>query len=190
LLFASLISLILTSLSFSALERFLPAGVFSCMEPRAELLALSLGVSLALQVFLARRLLSGWYFRFLVGHGVLILLAVWLGAYAVSPLGYSTGRIPNLHGFTIIRSGRSSIVLHDEIVSLKAGAAVGIEPLLLDATSKCMWISAAGAAMDDPSSCSTVYEPPNGEHDVLRVRVRSACGLPDAAGRIQISILP
>jgi hypothetical protein len=190
LFFASLTSLILAVLSYAALSRFSESTLLPCMEPRTEILVLSLSVVFFLQIFLAARLVPDHYLLFLAGHMVLILLAIWLGAYAISPLGYSTGRIPNLRGFTIIRAGRSSIVRNNEIVSLKAGSAVGINLLLLDETSQCMWISAAGAALDDPSSCDTVYVPPSAEHDVLRVRLSSACGLPDSNRWIRISILP
>ena len=190
LLFAGLISAILVALLYAVFRRFFQASMFPCMEPRAELVALSLGVVFVIQMFLAAKLLPDHYIPFLAGHVVLLLVVFWLGAYAISPLGYSTGQIPNLRGFTIIRAGRSSLLQNNEILSLKAGSAVGIHPRLLDGMTQCMWISAAGAAMDDLSSCNTVYLPPNAEQDVLRVRLRSACGLPDSAGKIRISILP
>jgi hypothetical protein len=108
----------------------------------------------------------------------------------LSPLGYSNGSRPNLCSFLIIRANRSSLVGSAEVISLKRGSAMGINLQLVDPTSDCAWISTAGAALDGPFSCDTVYSPPNAEYDVLRLRVRSSCGLPDATGRINVSILP
>ena len=190
LLVSILTSLVLSSISYVALNRFSGTVMIPCTEARAERLVLSLGVGLVAQLVLVRWLRPGYVGAVIAGHLVLMLLTFWLGAYAISPLGYSTGQLPNLRGFLIIRATRSSIIRDAEVISLKRGTAVGINPQLIDPTSDCAWISAAGAALDGPFSCDTVYSPPNAEHDVLRLRIRSSCGLPDSTGRINVSILP
>lgn len=190
LLVSILTSLALISISYVALNRFLGPGMIPCTEPRAERLALSLGVGLVVQLVFVRWLRPSFIAAVLAGHLVLMLLTLWLGAYAISPLGYSSGQLPNLRGFLIIRANRSSIIGSAEVISLKRGSAVGIHPQLIDPASSCAWISAAGAALDGPFSCDLVYIPPNAEHDVLRLLIRSSCGLPDSSGRINVSILP
>lgn len=190
LLFSILTSLILVSLSYLLLNRFSDTGIIPCTEPRAQRLLLSLGVGLFAQLIFVRWLRPGHVAVLIAGHMVLMLLTLWVGAYAISPLGYSTGQVPNLRGFLIIRANRSSIIGNAEVVSLKRGSAVGINPQLVDSGSECAWISAAGAALDGPFSCDTVYSPPNADYDVLRLRMRSSCGLPDSSGRINVSILP
>lgn len=54
----------------------------------------------------------------------------------------------------------------------------------------CNWFSQHGGALDDATNCETVYAPPAAEYDVLRLSVRSSCGLPNAVGQIKFSILP
>lgn len=190
LLLSILASLLVVSISYSALNHFSDGGIIPCTEPRAARLVLSLGVGLFAQLVFIHWLGPGYVAAVIAGHLVLMLITFWLGAYAISPLGYSTGQAPNLRGFLIIRSNRSSIIENAEIVSLKRGSAVGINPQLLDPASDCAWISAAGAALDGPFSCDTVYSPPNADYDVLRLRIRSSCGLPDSTGRINVSVLP
>lgn len=190
LLLSILASFLLVLIAHSALNRFSDAGIIPCMDARAERLVFSLGVGLLAPLVFARWLPTGFVAAAIAGHLVLMLVTLWLGAYAISPLGYATGQVPNLRGFQIIRANRSSMIESAEIVSLKRGAAVGINPQLLDPTSDCAWISAAGAALDGPFSCDTVYSPPNADYDVLRLRIRSSCGLPDSTGRINVSILP
>ena len=185
-----LASLLVVSIAYSALNRFSDGGIIPCTEPRAERLVLSLGVGLFAQLVFVRWLRLGYVAAVIAGHLVLMFITFWLGAYAISPLGYSTGQAPNLRGFLIIRANRSSIIENAEVVSLKRGSAVGINPQLLDPASDCAWISAADAALDGPFSCDTVYSPPNADYDVLRLRIRSSCGLPDSTGRIDVSVLP
>lgn len=190
-LFLSILAgLFLASISYSVLNRFSDAGIIPCTYPRAERLVLSLGVGWLTQLVFVRWLRAGYVAAVIAGYLLLMLITLWLGTYAISPLGYATGQIPNLRGFLIIRANRSTIVESAETVSLKRGSAVGINPQLLDPASDCAWTSAAGAALDDPFSCDTVYRPPNADYDMLRVRIRSSCGLPDSTGRINVSILP
>ena len=123
---------------------------------------------------------------------VLISLALWLGSYQTSPLGFSTGRIPLLRGFRITQAqrGQRDIPLR-QVVTLSPGSAIGIDPLLLPVPATCAWASSNGGAFDDPASCDTAYSPGKGAtFDVLRVNVRSACGLPSALGDVRIGVLP
>lgn len=183
-------SLLLVSISYVVLPRFSAMGAIPCTDPRAERLVLALGAGLIAQLVFVRWLPPRVVAAVIAGHLVLMLLTLWSGAYAISPLGNSTGQLPNLRGFLIIRANRTSMIENAEIVSLKRGSAVGINPQLVDSTSDCAWISAAGAALDGPFSCDTVYRPPNADYDVLRLQIRSSCRLPDSTGRIYISILP
>jgi hypothetical protein len=54
----------------------------------------------------------------------------------------------------------------------------------------CDWMSTAGGALDASSSCDMVYIAPDADYDILRVRIRSSCGLPDSIGQIKVYILP
>lgn len=190
LLLTMLLDLILVSLVFATLNCFSPAGIIPCTEPRAGHLFLALSLGSITQLFFLRSIPSVQFRALLGGQVVLTLMTLWLGVYAISPRGYASGQIPNLRGFLIIRANRSSTVNNNEVVSMRRGSAVGINSLLLDEASQCTWISAAGAALDDPSSCDTAYVPPNADHDILRLRIRSSCGLPDTTGQIRVSILP
>jgi hypothetical protein len=190
LILAIVTSVILAVLLFAARNRLSFTGVIPCTESWAEHLMISLGLASLPQLFFIGRL-PGRQFKMLLAMDLLSILVVfWLGAYRISPLGYSTGQIPNLRGFQIIRANRDSTIENNAIVSLKRGSAAGINTLLVDKTSQCIWNSAAGAALEDPFSCDTAYVPPNADHDTLRLRVRSSCGLPDSAGQLRISILP
>jgi hypothetical protein len=123
---------------------------------------------------------------------ILIALAVWLGAYAVSPLGFSTGRTPLLTGFRITRPQRPEAhIAPREVILLAAGAPTAIEPQLLPVPVECIWSSSNGGVFDDPASCDTDYSPGRGAgFDVLRISVRPACGVPSTVGAIRVSILP
>lgn len=187
---AILVSALLVSLIFTALDRFVPMRVIPCAEPWAGNLILSLLFTALLQLFFARRIPGRRYAVFIAGHFVLILPVLWLGLYAVSPLGYSSGAVPNLRGFEIVRMSRTTVVENNQIVSLVKDSPVGINPLLLDENSRCNWVSSAGAELDGDSDCFLIYNPPGADHDILRLRIRSACGLPDSTARIRIAILP
>lgn len=122
----------------------------------------------------------------------LILLTLWLSSYQFSPLGFSTGRIPVVRGFLLTTFFRSNIkVASGGTITLPGGSDASIHLDTLPVSIHCLWSSAAGAALDDPQSCDTVYSPPNGiARDVLKVNIQADCGLPEVQGQIKVNILP
>ncbi len=128
----------------------------------------------------------------LLVYGSLLLLTLWLGSYIISPLGFSSGRIPRLRGFLVTRShGVPLTIASGQTVSLGYGSIMEIQPDTLPGPVDCMWSSATGGAFDDPTSCDTAFSPARGvQYDVLRVRVQSACWLPTSLGEVKIAILP
>ena len=123
---------------------------------------------------------------------LLIALAGWLGSYRFSPLGFSSGRIPLINGFVITRRQQAQAVASPmQTITVAAGSAIGIDPQMLPGPVTCLWSSANGGAFDDPASCDTAYSPGEGAgFDVLRVDIRSACGLPSTVAQLNISMLP
>ncbi len=163
-----------------------------CMHPIARDVALALFtvlVVLAVSAFLLRRRVSR---ALLAACLVLVVLSAWLGSYRVSPLGFSSGRIPLLSGFLLVRPERPQTwVAPMQVVTIGSGSTMGISPQLLPGRVACMWSSSNGGAFDDPASCDTDYSPRQGAaFDTLRVYVRSACGLPSIVSEIHISVLP
>jgi len=189
-LLAILASLLFTAISFFVLNSFSSTQIIPCTDDWAQNMIFALGFALILQIFLAPKILPSHYRILIAAHAVLILLVLWLGLYPVSPLGYSSGRIPVLRGFSVTTLGRNRFVKTGGIVSLQQGAATGVAPQTLSADFRCSWLSLKGGALDDPNGCETVYVPPNTEYDILRIGIRSSCGLPDFGGQIKISILP
>ncbi|MEW6403931.1 MAG: hypothetical protein AB1649_19220 [Chloroflexota bacterium] len=179
-----------TVVAFFALRSFSKSQVVPCTDIWASNLILSLALSFALQLVITPRILPGQYKSVLMAHAASILLALWLGLYPTSPLGYSSGKIPILQGFQIIRASRDSFAGVSEIISLPQGSAVGINPIMLPGGFECTWLSSAEGVLDDPASCDTAYIPPDADFDILRLRIRSACGLPDSTAQLKISILP
>jgi hypothetical protein len=190
LFLALLVSLTVGSISYATLTRFSHPSIVPCTDNWSDNLLLSLALVLLIQIFVAPKILPGYSRIFVAAHALLLIVIVWLGLYPISPLGYATGRIPNLHGFRIIRMSRTSIIQNREVISLPQGSAVGISPLLLAPGSDCKWMSSAGGELDDTSSCDTVYSPPAADFDILRVNIQSSCGLPDSTAQIKVAILP
>lgn len=163
-----------------------------CMHPAARIAILVL-LGIAILLLVIRLVLRGrisWIP--IVVAGILILLAVWLGSYRISPLGFTTGRIPLVSGFWVTRTERARIwAAPFDVMTMAEGSAIGIQSVLLPGPASCMWSSSNGGSFEDPTGCDTAYEPgPGAAYDVLRVNVRSACGLPSTVAEIRISVLP
>ncbi len=184
------ISLTVGGICYVTLTYLLHASIIPCTAPWSTNLVLSLTAVLVLQAILSRKILPNQYKAFIAVHALLIPFALWLGLYSISPLGYSTGRIQDLRGFLVIRTNRNVSIENNEMVSLSQGSVVAIQPVMLSGSFDCTWTSAKGGQLDLPSTCDIVYVPPNAEYDILRLRIRSSCGLPDATGQIKVSILP
>ena len=163
-----------------------------CVHPIAQDAALILiAVGLVHAALLRTRAVPGGRSALLV-YPVIVLLALWLGWYRLSPLGFSTGHIPLLRGFLIMKPQMAvASIRPNEVVSVKAVTAVGIQPMLLPGPAECIWASTTGGAFDDPNSCDTAYKSATAaKYDVLRVHIMSACGPPPVSEQIRISILP
>lgn len=162
------------------------------MHPFAR--GLELGILAALVVFLAAAVLLRRRHSWMLFAAWLlpIALVVWLGSYSLSPLGFSTGRIPLVSGFWITRSQRPQLWLRpQQVVNVAEGSAMGIQTVLLPGPVSCIWAASNGGSFEDPLSCDTAYMAGQNEaFDVLRVDVRSACGLPSAVAELHISVLP
>jgi len=119
----------------------------------------------------------------------LVALTLWLGSFARSPLNFA--RQPVLRGFTVEKRGRvPQQLLSGEGFSISYSSLAAINLVVQPAKVSCNWVSREGATLDVPDSCDIVYEPPVADFDVLRVRVGSACGLPDSVGYLNVQILP
>lgn len=186
---AVLVSLFFSVLCYSALHIFKFPPILPCSAVWANHLVIALVLSFLLQI-IASKILGSHNIQLLVIHAVLIAGSLWLGLYQISPLGYSSGRIPNPDGFTITTANRSFSAVNLDVISLQQGATVGISPAMLNGEFHCDWISANGGGLESPTGCDAVYQVPDAGYDILRLRVRSACGLPDSIAQIKISILP
>jgi hypothetical protein len=169
----------------------LPATI-SCIHPFAQDAMLALiAIGLAHAVLLRFRTLPGGRTALLV-YPAILLLAIWLGWYRVSPLGFSTGRIPLVQGFLVSKSQMApALIPRRQVVSVRAETPIGIEPVLLPGPTRCIWASTTGGSFDDPNSCDTAYKSAAAaQYDVLKVHVASACGIPAVTREIRISVLP
>jgi hypothetical protein len=161
------------------------------MHPAAQRLSLLLlvaGLLYLLAILRLRRRLPP-----LVAAAYVVLFAgvLWLGALRYSPLAFGTARLPLVSGFEIRRPNRAPVVIDaGEFISVAPAAPIVIHPVILPGPVDCAW-SASGGALDDPQGCDVVYVAAGGVPSaMLRVRVRSACGLPPAVAQIKFSILP
>ena len=163
-----------------------------CMHPLAQSAALAIIAALVIHLVAIRKLNRHTYGTALFLYAALLLLTLWLGSYYVSPLGFSSGRIPLLRGFLVTRSDGTALkVTSRQTISLGYGSIVEIQPDMLAGPADCTWLSATGGIFDDPANCDTAFAASGAaQYDVLKVRVRSACGLPTAVGEIKVAILP
>lgn len=165
--------------------------LFPCTQPQAQSLLLALFAALGFQTLLGAKILPETS-RVTLGLTTgLLLLTFWLGFYPLSPLGFSSGRIPVLSGFFVTtRSRLKSTVVPGETISLASGLPAAIEPNLLPVNAKCSWTSVNGGSLDDPQTCDTIYQPPSAEYDILKIRIQPGCGLPETNAQLKISLLP
>lgn len=163
-----------------------------CIHPVAQIACVALLASGAVYVLVmaALRRWPRWPAAFI--WLVLLIGAIWLGSLHYSPLGFGSERLPLLGSIEVRRPNRAPVALHSgEVITVKAGSPVAIHPALLAGPVDCLWSASAGGALDDLHSCDTAYAADaRAPFEVLRLRVRSACGLPPVAARIKVSILP
>jgi hypothetical protein len=176
--------------------------MLACFHPLTGrlLLALTLGSLLAL-VFIGVRSARAKIKATRRGHlarsatvglgafAALCGLALWLGSYSLSPLGFA--RQPALRGF-IVQEGQGDPIRAEPGggFSISRSSLAFIIPIIEPAGASCIWQSQAGAGIDAPDICDIAYAPPPGEYDVLRLRVTPGCGLPNSLGNLRIAILP
>ena len=122
----------------------------------------------------------------------LILLALWLGTYSISPLGFSSGRIPVAQGFVLTRSMRPDVnIASGETINVVSGSAIGIRAITLPIGKHCFWLSSKDGSFDDPGSCDIAYMPPtDSDFDLLKVLIQPACHLPEIQEHIKVIVLP
>ncbi len=168
------------------------SDLLRCMHPLAQSAALAILAASVIHLVAIRKLKRHGYGTALLLYGALLLLTLWLGSYHVSALGFSSGRIPLLRGFLVTRSNRTALKMASrQTISLGYGSIVEIQPEILAGPVDCTWLSTTGGVFDDPANCDTAFAASGAaQYDVLKVRVRSACGLPTAVGEIRVAILP
>lgn len=176
--------------------------MLACFHPQTGriLLVLVPGLLLGLVFFRARggrrrvganrwRLLARDLSAGLGTVAIMVGLTLWLGSYSLSPLSFA--RQPALRGFIVQKAqGPSVQVQAGDGFSISRSSLAFITPLIEPGEASCIWQSQGGAMLDAPDICDIAYAPPAAEYDVLRLRVRSGCGLPDSLGNLRIAILP
>ncbi len=162
------------------------------MHPLAQSAALAIIAASVIHLAAIRKLKRHGYGTALLLYGSLLLFTLWLGSYPLSPLGFSNGRIPLLRGFVVSQAhGTTLTVASRQTLTMGYGSIVQIQPDVLAGPVDCTWSSATGGTFDDPANCDTAFAPSSSaQYDVLKVLVRSACGLPTAVGEIKVAILP
>ena len=163
-----------------------------CVHPIARDVALGLLTAFVLFVLAATVLRRRVSWIPLAAWPIIIALALWLGSYSLSPLGFAQARIPLVSGFWVTRAQRpQSWVMPRQVVTMAEGSAIGIQTVLLPAPASCRWLASNGGSFEDPTSCDTAYEPSRGAtFDILRLDVEPACGLPPTVTELRVSVLP
>ena len=167
--------------------QFLP-----CIHPYSQSIALAIIVLLVIYLVIAVKILPKTGKPAIGAAAAVFFLVLWLGSYPFSPLGFSDGHIPILSGFTVTtRTKHITNLAPGEIVTLASGSPAEIEPVLLLAmNTKCNWSSSNGGTLDSPDTCDLVYIPPQADFDILKIKIRPGCGLPQSTTQIKVSILP
>jgi hypothetical protein len=155
-----------------------------CTHPIAQKLVIILCILLVSHAFIGVKFHFNYKIPVII-YTCLILLTLWLGIYSISPLSF-----PVLQGYLVTTNYKESFIQPTNIISLRSDSTALIQPALLDKTVNCQWLSAKGAALDEPNTCNVIYDPPNTDYDILKLNVQSACGLPSSNWQIKISILP
>jgi hypothetical protein len=172
---------------------FLPLPqLLQCMYPLVENFILAICVAFVMQylVFKGYRINN---YLWIAGMDVgLIVLAFWLGSYPVSPLGFSSGRIPIAQGFVLTRSMRPDAnIASGETINIVSGSAIAIRTVTLPIGKNCFWFSSKHGSFDDPRSCDIAYMPPTDfDFDLLKVLIQPSCHLSEVEESIKINVLP
>ena len=129
------------------------------------------------------------YPLFLLLQVVLLALILGMGSYRVSPL-FSHTNI--LRGFNVTLRDRPDVKIESgQIITIGKNNVSAIVPLTLPGNvASCHWSSQNGEDLDGAASCEIIYAPPSADYDILRLSMRSTCGLSSAVGQIRFSILP
>ena len=172
---------------------FLPIPqLLPCAYPLAEKSVLAFCIALLILIFAFKKI-SFAARSFLTGINIVLsALILWLGIYSISPLGFSSGRIPLVQGFVLTQSMRPDVrVSSGNTINVIAGAPIALQVVTIPVARNCTWVSAKNGSMDDPASCDIAYKPPaNSDFDLLKVLVQPACQLPEAQENIRIDVLP
>lgn len=167
------------------------SSIIPCTAPIVTPLIALLSIILLVQVSFLSQYHPKRYSLILICQMVaLILIVFWLGSYRFSPL--YTNVNPLARGFDVTVGDKvKANIRSGEIITLGQASAAVIVPLTLPGDRVlCNWSSQMGSAFDDPNSCETIYSPPVADYDILRLSIRSSCGLANAVGQIKISVLP
>ncbi len=189
-----LINFGLTAILFAGLRIIPISQLFQCTYPAAQSLSLALALAATLVILFWVFTKSFRASRFLVAgiDAGLILLAMWLGTYSISPLGFSSGRISMVQGFVVMRSMRPDLqVASGGIVNLANGSTSEIRAVTLPVSENCVWNSTNGGTFDSLNSCDIAFIPPaNSDLDILRVLIRPSCNLPETSEELRVVVLP
>ena len=187
-----LVNLALSVILFASLY-FLPLPqLFPCTSPLVENSILAICVAFAVQSFAFKAYrIFGYLWVAGMDFG-LILLVLWLGSYSISPLGFSSGRIPITQGFVLTRSMRpDESISSGETIDIVSGSVIAIRTVTLPIGKNCFWFSTKHGSFDDPRSCDIAYMPPaNSDFDLLRVLIQPSCHIPEVQEDIKINVLP
>jgi len=187
-----LINLGLSAVLFAAFH-FLPLPAWlPCTDPLAEDAILAIGLAAAIQTFALKSYRARgqlWVLGLDVG---LIALLLWLGIYPISPLGFSSGRIPIGRGFVLTRSLRPDVdITSGEQINVVRGSVIAIKTVTLPVGRHCFWLSTKGGALDDSGDCDIDYMPPaDSNFDLLKVLIQPACHLAEVQENLKVVILP
>jgi hypothetical protein len=182
-----LTAILLAGLYFLPLPQLLP-----CTDPLVENLILASFIALIIQFLVFKIFSMGATFWIASMDLGLILLALWLGIYPISPLGYSSGRTPIAQGFVLTRSMRPDAkIASGETINVIGNSAIAIRVVTLPISKNCVWFSTKGGSLDDPMSCDIDYMPPkDSDFDFLKVLIQPSCHLPETQENIKIIVLP
>jgi hypothetical protein len=172
---------------------FLPLPqLLQCTYPLAENSILAICIAFVVQYFAFKSYQLFGYF-WIAGMDIgLILLALWLGSYSISPLGFSSGRIPLAQGFVVTRSMRPDVnIASGKTINIVSGSVIAIRTVTLPIGKNCFWFSSKHGSFDDPRSCDVAYMPPtNSDFDLLKVLIQPSCRLPEVQESLKIIVLP
>ncbi len=163
-----------------------------CTYPLVENFILAICVAFVVQylAFKGYRINS---YLWIAGMDIgLILLAVWLGSYSLSPLGFSSGRVPIAQGFVLTRSMRpDSNIASGETIGIVSGSVIAIGTVTFPIGRNYFWFSTKHRSFDDPRSCDVAYMPPtDSDFDLLKVLIQPSCHLPEVQESLKIIVWP